>query len=231
MITVRKSEDRGVANFGWLQSKHSFSFGHYYDPAHMGHSVLRVINDDVVAPSAGFDTHGHRNMEIISLVLEGDIIHQDSAGHRQVLPAGEFQLMSAGRGIFHSEFNHSRAKPLKFLQIWIEPNQHGTAPSYQQKSFGSELGLTTIITPDGANDTLQIKQNAKLHQLILASGSGLTFNTSIGRKLYVHLITGKLLINQVALSAGDGAKISDLQQLELLNGGSDTVTALVFELP
>ncbi len=136
MITLRQEKDRGRAQFGWLDSRHTFSFGHYYDPQHMGFSVLRVINDDIVQPGAGFDTHGHRDMEIISYVLEGAIEHQDSEGHQQKLPAGEFQLMSAGKGIYHSEYNASSTERLRFLQIWIEPKEKGSQPDYQQKDFG-----------------------------------------------------------------------------------------------
>jgi redox-sensitive bicupin YhaK (pirin superfamily) len=140
MIILRPANERGTANFGWLDSKHSFSFGRYYDPEHMGFSALRVINDDSVAPGAGFATHGHRDMEIISYVLQGSIAHKDSEGNVEVLPAGEFQLMSAGSGITHSEYNASQTDPLKFLQIWIQPNTLGSSPGYQQKNFGQAVG-------------------------------------------------------------------------------------------
>ena len=230
MITLRKANDRGRANFGWLDSKHTFSFGSYYDPRHMGFSKLRVINDDVVAGGKGFDTHGHRDMEIISYVLEGSIEHQDSAGNVQVLPAGEFQLMSAGKGIFHSEYNARKNKPLRFLQIWIEPNVFGQKPGYQQKAFGKAEGLTTVITPTGENGTLQIKQQAKLHQLILAPGDELTFEPD-SAKVYIHQVEGKLHVNNVQLNSGDGAKINGENNLLLTNSGSKQVTALVFELP
>ena len=139
MITLRKADERGKAQFGWLKSRHSFSFGSYYDPAHMGFSALRVINDDWVAPGAGFNTHGHRDMEIITLVLQGAIVHKDSAGNEKILPAGEFQLMSAGSGVYHSEFNASQSEELRFLQIWIMPDKQGGAPGYQQKHFASKL--------------------------------------------------------------------------------------------
>jgi len=231
MIVVRKAAERGVANFGWLQSKHSFSFGHYYEPKHMGFSALRVINDDHVAPSAGFETHGHRDMEIISYVLKGEIAHKDSEGNVQVLPAGEFQLMSAGRGIFHSEFNNSAHDALAFLQIWVEPNIKGTAPGYQQKNFGTTEGITTIVTPDGEGSTLQIKQDAKLHQLILTAGKGLDFDRSIGEHVYIHVIQGELLVNESLLQAGDGAKVSQSKSMQLKNTGKTQVTALIFELP
>jgi len=230
MIELRPSNQRGKANFGWLKSQHSFSFASYYDPQHMGFSDLRVINDDFVAPGAGFDTHGHQDMEIISLVLEGAIEHKDSTGNKEVLPAGEFQLMSAGRGIMHSEYNASKTEPLKFLQIWIKPNTLGNAPEYQQKAFGKENGLTTIITPTGENGTLQIKQDAKLHQLILASGSELKFDNSQQRNIYVHLIAGELNVNGAPMQAGDGAKISDLADINFANNTDKPLNALIFEL-
>jgi quercetin 2,3-dioxygenase len=148
MLERRLAHERGTANFGWLNSHHSFSFGSYYDPAHMGHSALRVINDDSVEPGAGFGTHGHRDMEIISFVTQGTMEHKDSMGNVQVLPQGEFQLMSAGRGITHSEYNASPTEKLKFLQIWIVPESQGGEPGYQQKRFTAKAGLTPIITPE-----------------------------------------------------------------------------------
>ncbi|MBE4618189.1 pirin family protein [Vibrio navarrensis] len=231
MISVRQAQERGRANFGWLDSKHTFSFGSYYDPQHMGFSALRVINDDKVIPGAGFETHGHRDMEIISYVLSGTIAHKDSEGNVQTLPAGEFQLMSAGKGIYHSEFNASKADDLRFLQIWIEPNSLGGQPGYQQKDFGREPGLTPIATPDGREGTLHIKQDATLSQLILASGESLSLAVQAGRKVYVHLIRGTLSLDSTTLHTGDGAKVVDQTVLELRSSGSETVTALVFDLP
>ncbi|KGK13869.1 pirin family protein [Vibrio navarrensis] len=231
MISVRQAQERGRANFGWLDSKHTFSFGSYYDPQHMGFSALRVINDDKVIPGAGFETHGHRDMEIISYVLSGTIAHKDSEGNVQTLPAGEFQLMSAGKGIYHSEFNASKADDLRFLQIWIEPNSLGGQPGYQQKDFGREPGLTPIATPDGREGTLHIKQDATLSQLILASGESLNLAVQAGRKVYVHLVSGTLSLDSTTLQPGDGAKVVDQTELELRSSGSETVTALVFDLP
>ncbi|EJL6400119.1 pirin family protein [Vibrio navarrensis] len=231
MISVRQAQERGRANFGWLDSKHTFSFGSYYDPQHMGFSALRVINDDKVIPGAGFETHGHRDMEIISYVLSGTIAHKDSEGNVQTLPAGEFQLMSAGKGIYHSEFNASKADDLRFLQIWIEPNSLGGQPGYQQKDFGREPGLTPIATPDGREGTLHIKQDATLSQLILASGESLSLAVQAGRKVYVHLVSGTLSLDSTTLQPGDGAKVVDQTVLELRSSGSETVTALVFDLP
>lgn len=231
MITVRKAQDRGQADFGWLKSNHTFSFGHYQDPNHMGFSALRVINDDWVKPSAGFDTHGHRDMEIISYVLKGRIEHKDSQGNSRILPAGEFQLMSAGRGIYHSEYNASSSEELKFLQIWIEPNLPGGEPGYQQKEFGQAAGLTPIATPTGEDGTLRIKQDAKVYQLILEPNSKLELALVEGRHLYVHQVEGSLHLDQTKLSAGDGAKVQDQPGVSFLNETEERTTALVFDLP
>ncbi len=231
MITVRHANDRGRANFGWLDSKHTFSFGHYYDPKHMGFSALRVINDDTVTPGAGFDTHGHRDMEIISYVLEGEIAHKDSEGNIKVLPAGEFQLMSAGSGIYHSEFNHSTTHSLHFLQIWIQPNVIGQKPGYQQKDFGQADGLTPIVTPNGEHGTLSIKQDARLYQLILPAADEVELPITEGRSVYVHQIAGTLHVDNTTLSAGDGAKVSAQTRLTLKNASETPVKALVFDLP
>lgn len=231
MIKLRYANDRGTANFGWLDSKHTFSFGHYDDPKHMGFSALRVINDDLVKPGAGFDTHGHRDMEIISYVLEGVIEHKDSAGNVQTLPAGEFQLMSAGSGIYHSEYNGSQSEDLKFLQIWIQPNTSGNKPGYQQKDFGKNTGLTAIATPDGRDGTLHIKQDASLFQLILEPGQSIELPIANDRKVYVHQVTGQLSIDDVLLTSGDGAKIEAQSQLSFANQSNESVTALVFDLP
>ncbi|MGI2179994.1 pirin family protein [Shewanella frigidimarina] len=231
MITLRHASERGIANFGWLDSKHSFSFGSYYDPQHMGFSALRVINDDSVTPGAGFATHGHRDMEIISYVLEGAIAHKDSEGNVEVLPAGEFQLMSAGSGITHSEYNASATEPLKFLQIWIQPNTLGNTPGYQQKNFGQAVGLTTIATPTGENGTLQIKQNATLSQLILAPKSEITYQIATDRKMYIHQVAGELNIEDQQLTIGDGAKLTDMTTVTLVNPTDTQATALIFDLP
>ncbi|MCG2837498.1 pirin family protein [Photobacterium sp. WH77] len=231
MLEIRRAADRGRASFGWLDSRHTFSFGHYYDPEHMGYSALRVINDDTVRAGAGFDTHGHQDMEIISYVLEGEIAHKDSAGNIKRLPAGEFQLMSAGKGIYHSEFNASQQDTLKFLQIWIQPDQLGGEPGYQQKDFGQREGLTPVITPDGENGTLSIKQDARLSQLILAVGESLTLTQQAGRRFYLHQIKGQLTVEGEILSPGDGLKVDHRPELIVSNQGDVSVTALVFDLP
>lgn len=232
MITVRHASERGHANFGWLDSYHSFSFGHYYDPEHMGFSELRVINDDTVEPSMGFDTHGHKDMEIISLVTQGTIAHKDSAGNVRELPAGEYQLMSAGAGIFHSEFNASGSDILKFLQIWIQPSSKGGQPGYQQKSFGSAEGFTTIITPDGDNGTLQIKQDMRLIQLILDSTSQATWEADPTRRYYVHIVNGAITLHDgTTLQQGDGAKLEGEQQITFARLNTGPSKALLFDLP
>lgn len=229
MFEMRYAADRGKADFGWLQSQHTFSFASYYDPAQMGFSALRVINDDKVAPGAGFDTHGHKDMEILSLVLTGKIAHKDSAGNTEVLPAGEFQLMSAGRGIYHSEFNASNAEQLKFLQIWIQPNQFGGEPGYQQKDFGQREGLTLILSPDGRDGSLVVRQNAFLHQLILPQAGQQQLALAAGRKVYIHLITGELEVSGYTLQPGDGIKISEQTALQLTATADSK--ALIFDLP
>jgi len=229
MLEMRYANERGKADFGWLQSRHSFSFASYYDPAHMGFSALRVINDDKVAPGAGFDTHGHKDMEILSLVLQGKIAHKDSAGNTEILPAGEYQLMSAGRGIYHSEFNASNADELKFLQIWIQPNTFGGEPAYQQKDFGQREGLTLILSPDGRDGSLTLRQNALLYQLLLPAAGQQTMQIAAGRKLYIHVVSGELQLGAHKLHSGDGAKISEQTALTLQ--AATAVKALIFDLP
>lgn len=229
MLEIRHATQRGSADFGWLKSRHSFSFGSYYDPSQMGFSALRVINDDIVTPGAGFDTHGHKDMEILSLVLQGSIAHKDSAGNTEVLPAGEYQLMSAGRGIYHSEFNASKQDMLRFLQIWLVPDRTGEAPGYQQKSFGENTGLTLILSPDGRDGSLKLKQNALLYQLILPASEHLQLPLQIQRNAYVHLISGELELNGQRLLPGDGAKVKAEQALQM--SAVSAVKALIFDLP
>lgn len=218
MLRIRRAADRGQANFGWLHSQHSFSFGSYYNPAHMGVSMLRVLNDDWVAPGAGFETHSHRDMEIISLVLEGTMVHRDSAGHQQFLQPGEFQLMSAGRGISHSEFNGSPEAPLRFLQIWIRPAQTGGEPSYQQRAFATQPGLTLVVSPEGTDASLQIKQQAWLWQAHLAAPQSLVLSSlnlaphGKARSYYLHVIEG-----EITVTAADG------EQAKLLPGDALTI--------
>lgn len=231
MIDIRLAKDRGHANFGWLDSNHTFSFGSYHDPEHMGYSALRVINDDKVEPGAGFGTHGHKDMEIISFVTHGIIAHKDSMGNVKHLPPGEFQLMSAGTGVTHSEYNASQNESLRFLQIWIIPSRQGGTPGYQQKEFGKRQGLTPVITPTGKSGTLAIKQDATLSQLVLAPDTSLSIELNKARNTYVHQVSGQLDINRHRLSQGDGAKINELDALVLANKGTQSVTALLFDLP
>jgi quercetin 2,3-dioxygenase len=230
MFEVIRSADRGRASFGWLNSKHTFSFGSYYNPQQMGFSALRVINDDEVAPGGGFQTHSHSNMEIISYVLEGSIAHRDSTGNEEVLPAGEFQLMSAGSGIAHSEFNASREDRLKFLQIWIEPNEFDGEPGYQQKDFGQAVGLTEVITADGRNGTLKIKQDAAVSRLMLPAGKSIDLAVRKGRAFYLHLIEGELALDETDLQPGDGIKLLGITSLSA-KAGNTPVEALWFDLP
>jgi len=230
MLSIRKASERGHANFGWLDSRHSFSFGNYYDPAQMGFSALRVINDDRVAPGAGFATHGHRDMEIISYVLKGQIAHKDSEGNIASLPAGEFQLMSAGSGIRHSEFNPSDKSQLHFLQIWIQPSVYGQQPGYQQQDFGRKPGLTLVASPDGEAGSLVIKQDARLYQLLLEARTSAQLATLAGRHYYLHVIDGDMKVNGETVRPGDGVKLADIHELQL-NALGQAVRALVFDLP
>ena len=231
MIDLRLAHERGQANFGWLDSKHTFSFGSYHDAKHMGYSALRVINDDKVEPGAGFGTHGHKDMEILSYVTQGVIAHKDSMGNVKHLPVGEFQLMSAGSGITHSEYNASDTDDLTFLQIWIVPDSQGGKPGYQQKDFGQAQGLTKIMTQTGQDGTLKVKQDASLSQLILAPGTSLTLAIDGERNTYIHQVVGEININQRCLKQGDGAKINQLTTLFLSNQGAQSASALVFDLP
>ena len=227
MFYFRHSDERGRANFGWLNSKHSFSFGHYYDANHMGVSALRVINDDTVMGGAGFDTHGHRDMEIISYVLEGAIEHKDSMGKQYIVPAGDIQRMSAGTGVTHSEFNHSKTDDLRFLQIWIQPNKMGIKPSYDQKKVVQKGPLTPLVTPDGRDGSLSIQQDASIYRLQLKAGEEIDLDTQ-KRPGYLHVISGKADVNNNALNAGDALGAIE----EQLNVSALTdLTALWFDLP
>ncbi|WP_346837451.1 pirin family protein [Microbulbifer sp. SAOS-129_SWC] len=229
MDMIRKAESRGRANFGWLDSRHSFSFGSYYDPRHMGISVLRVINDDTVKGGAGFGAHGHRDMEIISYVLEGAIEHRDSTGNHFVVPAGEVQRMSAGRGIQHSEFNASRHQRLRFLQIWIEPNVTGIEPEYEQARIEQRGQLTPLVTTDGRDGSLSLHQDAGLYRLRLQPGEAFTLQTG-PRTGYLHVIDGSAAAGTAQLAAGDGAAMIKTRE-QLLSAGKAGLEALWFDLP
>ncbi|MGQ8365490.1 pirin family protein [Glaciecola sp. 1036] len=230
MSYIRKADQRGMVDIGWLKSKHSFSFGHYYDHDHMGVSVLRVINDDTVAPGAGFDTHGHRDMEIISYVLEGELEHQDNQGNRHIVRPGEVQRMSAGTGVMHSEFNPSKTNRVKFLQIWIIPNKVGVAPSYQQKKIEQHAKLTPLVTPDGHSGSISMHQDASLYRLKLSTNDSLHLQYGTDRQGYLHVIEGDISVNGVALSAGDAIAPDSTESLEFISNDSE-VEALWFDLP
>lgn len=232
MKYIRRSHDRGVANFGWLDSKHSFSFGHYYDPNHMGVSVLRVINDDVVQPGRGFDTHGHRDMEIISYVIDGALEHKDSTGNIYTVPAGEVQRMSAGRGVMHSEYNASDKEAVNFLQIWIQPNVFGIEPGYEQKRIEQNGPLTPLVTSNGTDGSLSMNQDASLYRLMLEKQQQITLYVSThttNRVGYLHIVSGSLAANGTDFSAGDAFMVTADEVTEIV--ASSDVEALWFDLP
>ncbi len=229
MIMIRKAEERGPTDLGWLKSRHTFSFGSYYDPAFMGVSRLRVINDDYVEPGQGFATHSHRDMEIISYVKRGVIEHEDSMGNVQTLPAGEFQLMSAGSGVTHSEYNASKSAPLEFLQIWIEPNVTGIEPGYQQKRFEPDNGIQLVISRDGRDGSLEIHQDASVYRVWLHPGEAVTFDPAPGRTAYLHMVSGELGLDDETLTEGDGAAVTEVTRISL-EARSET-EALLFDLP
>lgn len=229
MIIIRNSNERGSSNHGWLQSRHTFSFASYYDAAHMGVSELRVINDDKVTPGKGFATHSHQDMEIISYVKKGTIEHKDSMGNIESLPAGEFQLMSAGTGVTHSEYNPSTTEPLEFMQIWIQPNVLGIKPGYQQKLFASKQGLQLIASPDGRDDSLLIHQDAALYQLHVTAGQSASHSLESGRTAYIHVVSGAISVNGERLNEGDGATVKEVDVIEFTS--TESSEALVFDLP
>ncbi|MDR7049767.1 redox-sensitive bicupin YhaK (pirin superfamily) [Duganella sp. 3397] len=232
MLQIRKSEARGAANHGWLDSKHSFSFGSYHDPDHVGFGPLLVINEDRVQGSQGFGTHGHRDMEIISYVLSGALEHKDSMGTGSVLHYGDVQRMSAGTGVRHSEFNHNADEKVHFLQIWIQPNQVGIPPSYEEKNFTveSKLGnLRLIASSDGREGSVLIHQDASIYASILRSGDALEHKLAAGRIAYVHVIRGDVTVNGNALKGGDALKLT-AENLVTLGNATDA-EVLVFDLP
>jgi len=231
MITLRKSQERGYADHGWLKSHHSFSFAGYYDPAHMGWGNLRVINEDRVAPGAGFGTHAHRNMEIISYVLAGSLAHRDNLGNGASIPPGDVQRMSAGSGVTHSEVNHDRERTTHFLQIWIRPRELDIAPSYEQKSFAEAKKrgrLQLLASPDGADGSVTLHADASLYGAVLDHDAPITLPLDPRRKAYVHLVRGSVELNGHPLRSGDAALIDQESALVLANGHEAEV--LVFDL-
>jgi quercetin 2,3-dioxygenase len=231
MIQVRPAGERGHANHGWLDSHHTFSFAEYYDPEHMGFRALRVINEDRVAPAKGFGTHPHRDMEIISYVLEGALQHRDSIGTGSVIKPGDVQRMSAGTGVRHSEFNASQSEPVHFLQIWIVPKEPGIAPSYEQKTFtdaDKQGRLCTVATPDGRGGSVTLHADAVLHAGRFDHGEAATVAIAPGRHAWVQIARGEVRVNGQALRAGDGAAISGESEVRI--EGIARGEVLVFDL-
>ena len=233
MIKVRHAKERGTANFGWLDSRHTFSFGDYYDPKQMGFGPLRVINEDRVSPGQGFGTHGHRDMEIISYVLEGALEHKDSIGTGSVIRPGDVQVMSAGTGIRHSEFNHSKSEPVHFLQIWVVPDREGIAPRYEQKTFpdADKRGRLRLVgSSDGRDGSVVIHQDVELFAAILNASEQATLPLSTGRKAWLQVVRGAVVMNGQDLDAGDGAAVEGEPRLTV-TAKTDGAEILVFDLP
>ena len=231
MEQIRRSGERGHASHGWLESYHSFSFADYHDPQHMGYGPLRVINEDRVQPGSGFGTHGHRDMEIISYVLEGALAHQDSMGTGSTIVPGDVQRMSAGNGVRHSEYNHDQSAVTHFLQIWIEPSVRGIPPSYEQKHFGEaeKRGrLRLIASPDGADGSVRIHQDARVYAGLFDGAERASLPLSKGRLGYVHVARGRVTANGRSLEAGDALK-TDSDEIRLEGGAQAEV--LLFDLP
>ena len=231
MITLRRSSDRGHADHGWLNSYHSFSFASYHDEKHMGFGNLRVLNEDRIAAGTGFGTHGHKDMEIISYVIQGNLGHKDSMGNVKGIPPGDVQRMSAGTGVQHSEFNHAEGQTTHFLQIWIEPNIKGIPPGYEQKTFTPEYKrgrLRLVASNDGSNGSVTIHADAKIYAGLLDGDEGVTLALNPARKTYVQLVSGGLEVNGQTLAQGDAALLQQETQLQLARGQSAEV--LVFDL-
>ncbi|WP_025916541.1 pirin family protein [Herminiimonas sp. CN] len=231
MLTLRKSQDRGYADHGWLKSHHSFSFAGYYDPDHMGWGNLRVINEDRIASGTGFGKHSHRDMEIVSYVLSGELAHEDSMGNVKGIPPGDVQRMSAGTGVMHSEFNHAKDQTTHFLQIWIEPNVTGIAPSYDQKTIPAAQkrgALRLVASPDGAQDSVTIHADAALYSGLFDGDERAELALNPNRKAYVHLVRGVLEVNGQPINAGDAIMLEGENRISLANGSNAEV--LVFDL-
>ncbi|TWG89191.1 hypothetical protein L602_000100000810 [Cupriavidus gilardii J11] len=232
MIEIRSSAERGYADHGWLKSYHSFSFADYYDPRHMQFGPLRVINEDRVAPGMGFGTHGHRDMEIISYVLDGELAHKDSMGNGSVIRPGDVQRMSAGTGVRHSEYNHAADQTTHFLQIWIVPDQVGIDPGYEEKHFDAadKRGRLRLVgSPDGADGSVRIHQDVRLYAGLFDGDESAELSLRPGRRAYVHVARGTVAVNGQALAAGDAAKLTDVDAVSLSAGNGAEV--LVFDMP
>ena len=235
MLTLRKAGDRGVSDLGWLKSYHTFSFGAYSDPAHMGFRALRVLNDDRVAPGKGFGAHGHRDMEILSYVLEGQLAHKDSMGEEHVLGPNEVQAMSAGSGVIHSEFNGSNTEPTHFFQIWLVPETRGIKPSYQQFAYDPSEKRGTLRLIAGPDRDTQppsafIHQDARMYAAVLDSGQTITFPITQGRHAWVQGAAGDIEVNGIAIKEGDGLAVSDEPSLTLRGAGAGGGELLLFDL-
>jgi redox-sensitive bicupin YhaK (pirin superfamily) len=231
MLQLRKSNERGYADHGWLKSFHTFSFAGYHDPAHMGFGSLRVINEDRVAPGGGFGTHGHRDMEIISYVLEGALAHQDNMGNGSTIVPGDVQRMSAGKGVLHSEHNHSKDGVTHFLQIWIEPDVTGIRPSYEQKHFdaASKRGRLRLIASGDARDgSVRIHQDASVYAALVDGAERISHKFDPARKAYVHVARGKLTVNGQPLAAGDALKAGGVDEIVFENG--EQAEVILFDL-
>ncbi|SOY88509.1 pirin family protein [Cupriavidus taiwanensis] len=232
MIEIRKSAERGYADHGWLKSYHSFSFADYYDPQHVHFGPLRVINEDRVAPGMGFGTHGHRDMEIISYVLEGELAHKDSMGNGSVIRPGDVQRMSAGTGVRHSEYNHAAHDTTHFLQIWILPAENGIDPGYEEKHFeaADKRGkLRLVASADGADGSVLVHQDIRLYAGLFDGEEAATLALAPGRRAYVHVARGRVTVNGKALEAGDAARLEEVAEVAL--SGGDGAEVLVFDLP
>jgi redox-sensitive bicupin YhaK (pirin superfamily) len=232
MVEIRKSEARGVADHGWLKSRHSFSFADYFDAEHVEFGALRVINEDRVAPGAGFGTHPHRDMEIISYVLSGELAHRDSMGNGSVIRPGDVQRMSAGTGVFHSEHNPSATEGVHFLQIWIQPNRRGVTPGYEQKYFDASEKrgqLRLIVSGDGTEGSVRIHQDARVFAGLFDGGESAQLAIARGRRIYVHVVRGQITVNDTRLEAGDALKLTGTEAIAL--GAGNDAEVLVFDLP
>jgi redox-sensitive bicupin YhaK (pirin superfamily) len=232
MMSIRRGNERGYADHGWLKSFHSFSFAEYYDPKFMGFGPLRVINEDRVAPGMGFGTHGHRDMEIISYVLDGELAHRDSMGNGSVIRPGDVQRMSAGRGVMHSEFNHAKTETTHFLQIWIQPDRTGIDPSYEEKRFEAtdKRGrLRLVASPDGADGSVVIHQDARVYAGTFDGDETAVLQVGAGRRAYIHVARGDVAVNGRKLGAGDAVMLTDEQSAVLADGRAAEV--LAFDLP
>lgn len=232
MLTIRKSDDRGATDLGWLDGKHTFSFGEYHDPRHIHFRTLRVINDDRVAPGGGFPTHPHQDMEIITYVISGALEHKDSTGGGGVIRPGDVQMMSAGSGVTHSEFNHSKSEPVRLLQIWIFPEQKRLDPSYDQRHFAEAERAGTlrpVVTPDGRDGSMVIHQDASIYAGVLASGDRVEHAIGDGRGVWVQVAVGGVTVNGQSLAEGDGLAVENESSLEIV-GGAERSEVLVFDL-